>query len=101
LDTVTSGSWVEVTIQTSGADVQWLLNGTLVDTYDNSGGFYTTGNILVGGMDVFNSSNGNNGVVIDNVQVDGLRIIPEPASYALAALALAGLLGIPKRRIVR
>jgi hypothetical protein len=59
-------------------------------TYDNSGGFYTTGNILVGGMDVFNSANGNNGVIIDNVVVT-----PEPASMAL--LAMGGLAMLRRR----
>lgn len=78
------GAWVDVTIRVDGTNISWLLNGVVVDTYDNSGGFYTSGNILVGGMDVFNSSNGVNGVVVDNVSVR----VPEPAAALLALLSL-------------
>lgn len=88
------GAWVDVSIFSDGTTIKYLLNGTVVDTYDNSGGFYTSGNILVGGMDVFNSSNGANGVIIDNVMVT----VPEPTSVALSALALAGVAAMRRRR---
>lgn len=84
------GAWVAVTIRSDGTTIDWLLNGTLVDSYDNSGGFYSTGNILIGGMDVFNSANPNNGVIIDNVVVS----IPEPTVFALL---LAGAVGLAVR----
>lgn len=87
------GSWVDVEIRATPSTIQYLLNGTVIDTYDNSGGFYSAGNILVGGMDVFNSSNGNNGVVVDNVTVT-----PEPATVGLALAALGGL-ALARRRI--
>jgi hypothetical protein len=83
------GSWVKVRIEAVGSTINWLLNGTVVDTYDNSGGFYTSGNILVGGMDVFNSANGANGVIVDNVVVT-----PEPATLGLL---LAGGLSMLRR----
>lgn len=81
------GAWVDVTVRTIGDEIQFLLNGTVVDSYDNSGGFYSSGNILIGGMDVFNSANGGNGVVVDNVVVR----VPEPHSIALCMLGLVGL----------
>lgn len=88
------GAWVEVEIFAVGDTISFALNGVVVDTYDNSGGFYTAGNILVGGMDVFNSSNGANGVIVDNVSVG---TIPEPASLALAALGCVAALGRSRR----
>ena len=86
------GSWVDVEIRSDGTTVKFLLNGVVMDTYDNSGGFYTSGNVLIGGMDVFNSSNGNNGVVVDNVTV----IIPEPSTAVLLMALLTGA-GLARR----
>lgn len=88
------GSWVKTKIVSDGTTVSWFLNGALIDSYDNSGGFYTAGNILLGGMDVFNSSNAGNGVIVDNVVVG----IPEPTALALAGLSLAGLALGARRR---
>lgn len=88
------GSWVDVIVRSDGTTVEWLLNGAVVDTYDNSGGFYTAGNILVGGMDVFNSSNGNNGVVIDNVSVT----VPEPTAVVMLLGSLAGIGALRRNR---
>lgn len=87
------GSWVDVVVRSDGTTVEWLLNGFVVDTYDNSGGFYSTGNILIGGMDVFNSSNAINGVIVDNVVVR----IPEPASALLVIGSLLGLATMRRR----
>ena len=89
------GAWVDVSVVSDGTTISWLLNGAVVDTYDNSGGFYTAGNILVGGMDVFNSSNGNNGVIVDNITVT-LTAIPEPTT-ALATTLAGGLLLLRRR----
>ncbi|MEQ8210425.1 MAG: hypothetical protein RH917_11385 [Lacipirellulaceae bacterium] len=89
------GSWVDVVVRSDGTTIEWLLNGLVVDTYDNSGGFYSTGNILIGGMDVFNSSNAVNGVVVDNVSVR----IPEPASAVLVVGSLLAFVSFRKRLI--
>lgn len=86
-----SGSWVDVAIQVQGTMITWMVNGVVVDTYDNSGGFYTMGNIFFGTSDPFNSANGNNGAIIDNVFVT----VPEPVSLSLLAF---GLLMTPRRR---
>lgn len=88
------GSWVKTKIVSDGTTVSFFLNGALIDSYDNSGGFYPGGNILLGGMDVFNSANGGNGVIVDNVVVG----IPEPTALALAGLSLAGLALGARRR---
>ncbi|GAA5484785.1 PEP-CTERM sorting domain-containing protein [Haloferula sargassicola] len=85
------GAWVDVTIRSNGTLIEWLLNGAVVDTYDNSGGYYTNGNLLIGGMDVFNSANANNGVIVDNIVVT----VPEPS---MAMLSFAGLVGFLRRK---
>ena len=82
-------------VVSDGTSVGYYLNGALVDSYDNSGGFYTSGNILLGGMDVFNSANSGNGVVIDNVVVG----VPEPTTLLLAGMSLAGLAFGARRRV--
>ncbi|TWU22566.1 PEP-CTERM sorting domain-containing protein [Bythopirellula polymerisocia] len=88
------GSWVKIRVASDGTTINSFLNGALIDSYDNSGGFYTAGNILLGAADPFNSSNGNNGTVIDNVTVG----VPEPASFALLGLSLIGLVASGRKR---
>jgi hypothetical protein len=77
-----------------GTDVNYYLNDALVDTYDNSGGFYTDGNIFFGLTDPFNSANGGNRMILDNVMV----VVPEPSTVALAFLGGVGLLFLARRR---
>jgi beta-glucanase (GH16 family) len=81
-----NGSWVKLRLEVDGTAVNWYLNGARVDTYDNSGGFYTSGNIFFGLTDPFNSSNAGNRFIVDNVVV-----VPEPSTCALAVLGLGGL----------
>ena len=76
-----NGSWVKVRVESAGSTINWYLNGALVNSYDNSGGFYTSGNIFLGTTDPFNSVNPAGGTIIDNVVV-----VPEPASMLLLAL---------------
>jgi len=90
--TSSSGSWVKVRVQSDGSTIGWYLNGALVDTYDNSGGFYTDGNIFLGTTDPFNSVNSDGGAIIDNVVVG----IPEPGTLVLAVLGL-GLCPLRRR----
>jgi hypothetical protein len=93
-DATPNGSWVKVRLESTGSTVNWFLNGALVDSYNNSGGFYTAGNIFLGLTDPFNSVNLAGGVVIDNVAV-----VPEPASSVLCVLcSLAALMRRPMRR---
>jgi hypothetical protein len=80
-DATPNGSWVKVRLESTGSTINWYLNGALVDSYDNSGGFYTAGNIFLGLTDPFNSVNPAGGVVIDNVAV-----VPEPTSSILCVL---------------
>jgi len=90
------GSWVDVSLVSEGDSIGWYLNGVLMDTYDNSGGFYSTGEgmtFLLGIADPYNSVNAPSGVVIDNV---ALTVVPEPGSFAL--LGLGGLAMLRRRR---
>jgi len=89
-----NGSWVKVRVESTGSMVKWYLNGALVDTYDNSGGFYTSGNIFLGTTDPFNSVNPAGGAIVDNVVVT----IPEPAAAGLACVAGLALLATRQRR---
>lgn len=91
--TTASGAWVKVRIEAYGSGVRWYLNGALVDAYDNSGGFYSVGNIFFGATDPFNSVNAAGGTIIDNVVVT----VPEPASAALACVGAFALMAIRRR----
>lgn len=89
--TTPRGSWVKVRIESVGSVISWYLNGALIDSYDNSGGFYTSGNIFLGATDPFNSANAGGGVIVDNV------VVPEPATLVLAASGLC-MLTLRKKR---
>jgi hypothetical protein len=89
----TNGSWVDLKIVVDGTDISWSVNGTVVNTYDNSGGFYDAGNIFFGASDPFNSVNDVNGIIVDNVTVT-----PEPGSLLLLGLGAAGVAAVVRRR---
>jgi hypothetical protein len=86
-DATPNGSWVKVQIESVGSTINWYLNGALVNSYDNSAGFYTGGNIFLGATDPFNSVNPAGGTIVDNIVV----VVPEPATFALASFGLAAL----------
>ena len=85
-----NGSWVQVRIESSGSTINWYLNGALVDSYDNSGGFYSAGNIFLGTTDPFNSVNRAGGTIIDNVVVEDM-VVPEPGTLTLLTIGVLGL----------
>jgi hypothetical protein len=76
-----SGSWVKVRIESVGSTINWYLNGALINSYDNSSGFYTAGNIFLGATDPFNSVNAGGGTIVDNINV-----VPEPSTVMLCAI---------------
>ena len=90
-----SGAWVKVRIEVDGSDVNYYLNDALVNTYDNSGGFYTEGNIFFGLTDPFNSANAGNRAIIDNVLV---QVVPEPSALALGLLGLVSIWAVRRRQ---
>jgi hypothetical protein len=96
LDSSPNGAWVKVGIRSQGSMISWYLNGALVNTYDNSGGFYNAGNIFLGTTDPFNSVNAAGGTIIDNVVV-----VPEPASLMLFVACGMGLLTTCRRTVER
>lgn len=87
------GSWVKVRVEVDGTDVNYYLNGALVNTYDNSGGFYSSGNIFLGLTDPFNSANGGNRAIIDNIVV-----VPEPSILGLGLAGGIALLLLRRRK---
>ena len=90
--------WIEVEIASSGGMVSLLVNGTVIDTYDNTGGTLSGGSLMIGMSDPFNSVNvddvngASNLVIFDNVS-----LVPEPATGLLSLIALLGMLGLRRR----
>lgn len=93
--------WVEMSIESVAGIVSFKLNGATINTFDNTGGIFTAGSIMIGLNDVFNSAAGA-GVftVFDNVSIDNVIIvtkpIPEPSTFALLGIVAAA--GVALRR---
>ncbi|MEM1027473.1 MAG: PEP-CTERM sorting domain-containing protein [Planctomycetota bacterium] len=85
-------TWAEVAITSVGGQVTFSANGIDYDTFDNTGGAFAGGNVMIGLTDVFNSAISGDDVflVIDNVS-----LVPEPATAAL--LGLGGLAMLRRR----
>ena len=92
-DATPNGSWVKVRIESAGSNINWYLNGALVNSYDNSGGFYSGGNIFLGATDPFNSVNSAGGTIVDNIAV-----VPEPATFIVAVFGIAALLAFRRTK---
>ncbi len=60
--------WMTITLTKGGNILKFYINDFLIDTFDASGGT-TSGHIVLGGADLFNSSNLTNMVVFDNLVV--------------------------------
>lgn len=88
-----SGSWVNVKIVSADSMLSWYLNDALVDTYDNTAGFYNEGNIFLGTTDPFNSANFGGGAIVENVVV-----VPEPSTYALGLMGAIGAFFAMRRK---
>ncbi len=80
--------WIEVGVESVGGIVSLLVNGVAINTFDNSGGQFTAGSLMIGQSDPFNSvnpddMNGNSNVVV----FDNIRLVPEPGTGLLLILA--------------
>lgn len=77
--------WVQVEVRQIGGELTWLINGFVIASRPNASPF-TSGNIMIGTMDVFNSianPREQNFVVFDNVRVVNLT--------GVSALPVAGI----------
>lgn len=85
------------------ASIEWFLNGSSVGTTSTNSGNFAAFSVDLP-ADFYGQSNAvltgrvTGDIVIDNVQINGVTAVPEPASYAVIA-AVAGLgLAVARRR---
>lgn len=92
--------WIEVGIDSTGGMVSLLVNGVVIDTFDNSAGTLVGGSLMLGMSDPFNSVNvddvngASNLVIFDNVS---LTAVPEPTAGLLSLFAALGVLALRRR----
>jgi hypothetical protein len=87
-------SWHEVIIQKSGDNVSWFVDELRIATVPTAGATLGGENIFFGMFDTNSGSSTDpndflNTVIYDNISVE---VIPEPASFALCGVAVAGML---------
>ena len=92
--------WIEVDIESIGGMISFQVNGAEIDSFDNTGGQFAGGTLMIGHSDPFNSVNPPNGAGFTNLAVFDnvvLEQIPEPTGLGLLTMALFGL-GVLRRR---
>lgn len=99
--------WINLGIESVGGMVSLTVNNLIIDTFDNTGGAFTGGQLVIGQSDPFNSVNIANDdgltnmVIFDNVSLTtdaftpsepltDSRCVPEPATLVVFLLGLLG-----------
>jgi len=70
--------WVHVEVSQIANVITWTLDNSMITTYTNTTGEYTSGTVMIGYMDIFNSIPDpaqDNWVLFDNVRVDAIRTV--------------------------
>lgn len=83
-----SNTWVEVKVIYDGSTFDFYLNGSLIDSYDDTSDLYSDGAIYLGTTDLYSSVNSTSGAIIDNV---AFAQVPEPSSLAVLIASVVGL----------
>ncbi len=89
---------VDATGGTGGApSMKWYISGLLIGTLDAgvNGSFISDGRITLGFLDP--TANVADAQAYNFVVIDNLRVVPEPGTFAMLVIALAGLIGIRRR----
>ena len=86
--------WVRGEVRQDGSLITWLLDDTIVAQYTNNTA-YTSGNILLGYNDTFNSIGQESFAILDNIRVEA---IPEPSVLAQVEFGGSALLAWRLRR---
>jgi hypothetical protein len=90
--------WIEVEIESVAGLVSLKVNGVAIDTFDNTGGQFTSGSLMIGQSDPFNSvnppdMNGNTNLVV----FDNIRLVPEPGALTLLLMSVFGWMALGRR----
>jgi hypothetical protein len=86
--------WVTGEVRQDGSLITWLLDDTIVAQYPNNTA-YTSGNILLGYNDTFNSIGQESFAILDNIRVEA---IPEPSVLTQVEFGGCALLAWGLRR---
>lgn len=108
-----TNSWVTIGIERVGLTYTFSMNGTVIDTFVDAGGALSGGTILIGYSDPFNSVAATNFLPGEDptpfdpndgpfggdnlvgsahfIVFDNIKLVPEPASALMVALAACGL----------
>lgn len=93
--------WVDVSIESNGGIVSFLMNGFEIDSFDNTAGTFSGGSIMLGYADYFNSTANPalgtdpfpsiaQAIIYDNVVleevIDPNGLVPEPTTGLLVGL---------------